>query len=99
VRSAAYDCHLVSLRYRSERLLADAYHSFTWANELYASDDEGRAIAISSMSGFQCAVAVWLPIVIFPKTMTSTFRRGFPGSFGLVIAALISIEATQLLQP
>lgn len=44
VRSAAYDCHLVSLCYRSERLLADAYHSFTWANELYASDNEGRAI-------------------------------------------------------
>lgn len=60
---------------------------------------KGALFVISSMSGFQCAFAVWLPIVIFPQTMTSTFRRGFPGSFGLVIAALISIEATQLLQP
>lgn len=49
------------------------------------------------MNGFQYAVAAWLPIVIFPQTMAPTFRRGFPGTFGLVIAALISIIVIQLL--
>lgn len=49
------------------------------------------------MNGFQYAVAAWLPIVIFPQTMAPTFRRGFPGTFGLVIAALISIIIIQLL--
>ena len=49
------------------------------------------------MNGFQYAVAAWLPIVIFPQTMASTFRYGFPGTFGLVIAALIAIVIIQLL--
>lgn len=49
------------------------------------------------MNGIQYAVAAWLPIVIFPQTMAPTFRRGFPGTFGLVIAALLSIVAIQLL--
>ena len=66
-------------------------------NELCAGDNEERAIVISSMNGFQYAVAAWLPIIIFPQTMAPTFRRGFPGTFGLVIAALISIVAIQLL--
>ena len=71
--------------------------SYTWANELCAGDNEERSIVISSMNNFQYAVAAWLPIVIFPQTMAPTFRRGFPGTFGLVIAALISIIAIQLL--
>lgn len=78
-------------------LLANVCCSYTWANELCAGDNEERAIVISSMNGFQYAVAAWLPIVIFPQTMAPTFRRGFPGTFGLVIAALISIVAIQLL--
>ena len=43
------------------------------------------------MNGFQYAVAAWLPIVIFPQTMAPDFRYGFPATFGLVIAALISV--------
>ncbi|KAJ4335722.1 hypothetical protein N0V95_008825 [Ascochyta clinopodiicola] len=70
---------------------------YTWANELCAGDNEERAIVISSMNGFQYAVAAWLPIVIFPQTMAPTFRYGFPGTFGLVIAALIAIVAIQTL--
>ncbi|RMZ76783.1 hypothetical protein DV737_g4674, partial [Chaetothyriales sp. CBS 132003] len=70
---------------------------YTWANELCASDNEERAIVLSSMNGFQYAVAAWLPIVIFPQTMAPTFRRGFPATFGLVIAALIAIVGIQLL--
>lgn len=50
------------------------------------------------MNGFQYAVAAWLPIVIFPQTMAPTFRYGFPGTFGLVIAALIAIVAIYVLQ-
>lgn len=49
------------------------------------------------MNGFQYAVAAWLPIVIFPQTMAPTFRYGFPGTFGLVIAALVAIVAIQML--
>lgn len=49
------------------------------------------------MNGFQYAVAAWLPIVIFPQTMAPTFRYGFPGTFGLVIAALIAIVGIQVL--
>lgn len=49
------------------------------------------------MNGFQYAVAAWLPIVIFPQTMAPTFRYGFPGTFGLVIAALIAIVVIQVL--
>jgi ACS family pantothenate transporter-like MFS transporter len=70
---------------------------YTWANEICAGDNEERAIVISSMNGFQYAVAAWLPIVIFPQTMAPTFRYGFPGTFGLVIAALIAIVAIQIL--
>ncbi|KAJ8117944.1 hypothetical protein OPT61_g975 [Boeremia exigua] len=70
---------------------------YTWANELCAGDNEERAIVISSMNGFQYAVAAWLPIVIFPQTMAPTFRYGFPGTFGLVISALIAIAAIQFL--
>lgn len=49
------------------------------------------------MNGFQYAVAAWLPTVIFPETMALKFRRGFPGTFGLVIATLVSIVVIQLL--
>jgi ACS family pantothenate transporter-like MFS transporter len=49
------------------------------------------------MNGFQYAVAAWLPIVIFPQTMAPSFRYGFPGTFGLVVAALVAIVAIQIL--
>lgn len=71
--------------------------SYTWVNEVCADDNEERALVISSMNGFQYAVAAWLPIVIFPQTMAPTFRYGFPGTFGLVIAALIAIITIQVL--
>ncbi|KAF1956320.1 pantothenate transporter liz1 [Byssothecium circinans] len=51
---------------------------YTWANEVCAGDNEERAIVISSMNGFQYAVAAWLPIVIFPQTQAPTFRHGYP---------------------
>ncbi|KAF9073869.1 pantothenate transporter liz1 [Rhodocollybia butyracea] len=70
---------------------------FTWANELLADDNELRAVTISSMNGLQYSVSAWLPIVIFPQTMAPTFRRGFPGTFGLVIAGLILIVGIKLL--
>lgn len=71
--------------------------SYSWANELCASDNEERAIVISSMNGFQYAVAAWLPILIFPQTMAPKFRYGFPATFGFVIAGLIAIVGIQLL--
>ncbi len=49
------------------------------------------------MDGFQYAVAACLPIVIFPQTMAPTFRYGFPGTFGLVIIALVAVAVTELL--
>lgn len=49
------------------------------------------------MNGFQYAVAAWLPILIFPQTMSPTFRYGFPATFGFVIAGLIAIVAIQFL--
>ncbi|KAF8206968.1 major facilitator superfamily domain-containing protein [Mycena galopus ATCC 62051] len=64
---------------------------YTWANEVCKSDNEERALVVSSMNGLQYAVAAWLPIVIFPQVEAPTFRRGFPGTFGLVIAALVVI--------
>ncbi|RDW87461.1 hypothetical protein BP5796_03155 [Coleophoma crateriformis] len=70
---------------------------YTWANEICASDNEERAIVISSMNGLQYAVAAWLPIVIFPQTESPTFRRGFPATFGFVIAALICVCVIQWL--
>ncbi|KAL3482084.1 major facilitator superfamily domain-containing protein [Aspergillus californicus] len=70
---------------------------YSWANEVCADDNEQRAVVISSMNGFQYAVAAWLPIVIFPQTMAPSFRYGFPGTFGLVIAAIISVVVIQLL--
>ncbi|KAJ5185441.1 hypothetical protein N7491_006691 [Penicillium cf. griseofulvum] len=69
---------------------------YTWANEVCADDNEQRAVVISSMNGFQYAVAAWLPIVIFPQTMAPTFRYGFPATFGLVIAAIFSVIGIQL---
>ncbi|KIH88853.1 MFS transporter, ACS family, pantothenate transporter [Sporothrix brasiliensis 5110] len=68
---------------------------YTWANEVCAADNEQRAVVISSMNGFQYAVAAWLPIVIFPQTTAPTFRRGFPTTFGLVIAAIFAVLAIQ----
>jgi ACS family pantothenate transporter-like MFS transporter len=50
-------------------------YSYSWANEVCAGDNEERAVVISSMNGFQYAVAAWLPIVIFPQTMAPTFRK------------------------
>ncbi|KAF7944921.1 uncharacterized protein EAE97_005554 [Botrytis byssoidea] len=37
------------------------------------------------------------PIVIFPQTEAPTFRRGFPATFGFVIAALLAILLIQFL--
>ncbi|KAM0147456.1 hypothetical protein ACHAPG_010574 [Botrytis cinerea] len=70
---------------------------YAWANEICAGDSEERAIVISSMNGLQYAVAAWLPIVIFPQTEAPTFRRGFPATFGFVIAALLAILLIQFL--
>ncbi|KAH8596063.1 pantothenate transporter liz1 [Bisporella sp. PMI_857] len=69
---------------------------YTWANEVCAGDNEERALVISSMNGMQYAVAAWLPIVIFPQVMAPTFRRGFPATFGFVIAAILIIISIQL---
>ncbi|PMD36352.1 MFS general substrate transporter [Hyaloscypha variabilis F] len=70
---------------------------YTWANEICAGDSEERAIVLSSMNGLQYAVAAWLPIVIFPQTEAPTFRRGFPATFGFVVAALLAILLIQFL--
>ncbi|KAJ7670488.1 pantothenate transporter liz1 [Mycena olivaceomarginata] len=69
---------------------------YTWANEVCKGDNEERALVVSSMNGLQYAVAAWLPIVIFPQVEAPTFRKGFPGTFGLVIAALIVIVVIKL---
>lgn len=49
--------------------------SYSWANEVCADDNEERAVVVSSMNGFQYAVAAWLPILIFTQTMAPTFRK------------------------
>ncbi|KAJ5747718.1 uncharacterized protein N7511_009414 [Penicillium nucicola] len=68
---------------------------YTWANEVCADNNEERAVVVSSMNGFQYAVAAWLPIVIFPQTMAPSFRYGFPATFGLVIAAIFGVIIIQ----
>ncbi|KAE8150645.1 major facilitator superfamily domain-containing protein [Aspergillus avenaceus] len=68
---------------------------YSWANEICADDNEERALVVSSMNGFQYAVAAWLPIVIFPQTEAPSFRKGFPATFGFVIAGLIMILVIQ----
>ncbi|THV06054.1 pantothenate transporter liz1 [Dendrothele bispora CBS 962.96] len=70
---------------------------YTWANEILADDNELRALTISSMNGLQYSVSAWLPIVIFPQTQAPTFRRGFPATFGFVIAGLIIIVVIKML--
>ncbi|KAK7468666.1 hypothetical protein VKT23_003170 [Stygiomarasmius scandens] len=70
---------------------------YTWANEILADDNDLRALTISSMNGLQYSVSAWLPIVIFPQTQAPTFRRGFPATFGFVIAGLIIIVIVKLL--
>ncbi|KAF8922244.1 major facilitator superfamily domain-containing protein [Mucidula mucida] len=62
------------------------------ANEIMAGDNELRALTISSMNGIQYSVSAWLPIIIFLKPWRRrSFRRGFPATFGFVIAGLIII--------
>ncbi|KAL3421357.1 major facilitator superfamily transporter [Phlyctema vagabunda] len=68
---------------------------YTWANEICANDNEERALVLSSMNGFQYAVAAWLPIVIFPQTEAPSFRKGFPATFAFVIAALVCVCVIQ----
>lgn len=70
-------------------------NSYTWASEVCADDNEERALVIGSMNGFQYAVAAWLPIVTFPQLDAPTFRKGFPSTFGLVIAAIICVLVIQ----
>ncbi|KAF7327336.1 Pantothenate transporter Liz1 [Mycena kentingensis (nom. inval.)] len=67
---------------------------YTWANEVCKDE---RALVVSSMNGLQYAVAAWLPIVIFPQVEAPTLRKGSPGTFGLVIAALLVIIIIKLL--
>ncbi|KAK0456374.1 pantothenate transporter liz1 [Armillaria borealis] len=67
---------------------------YTWANEIMAGDDDLRALTVSSMNGVQYSVSAWLPIIIFPQAI---FRRGFPSTFGFVIAGLIIIVIIKLL--
>ncbi|KAL1984901.1 hypothetical protein VTN96DRAFT_8560 [Rasamsonia emersonii] len=70
---------------------------YTWANEVCSDDNEERALVVSSMNGFQYAVAAWLPVVIFPQTEAPSFRRGYPATFAFVIAAIVVVVITQLL--
>ncbi|KAK7058339.1 hypothetical protein VNI00_001970 [Paramarasmius palmivorus] len=70
---------------------------YSWANEILAGDNDLRALTISSMNGVQYSVSAWLPIIIFPQTMAPDFRRGFPATFGFVIAGLIIIVIIKLL--
>ncbi|KAL4983858.1 major facilitator superfamily domain-containing protein [Aspergillus falconensis] len=69
---------------------------YPWANEVCADNNEQRAVVVSSMNGFLYAVAAWLPIVIFPQTMAPSFCYGFPATFGLVIAAIVSAIVIRL---
>ncbi|PYH44658.1 uncharacterized protein BP01DRAFT_383229 [Aspergillus saccharolyticus JOP 1030-1] len=48
------------------------------------------------MNGFQYAVAAWLSIVILPQIIALSFRCGVPATFGLVMAAIISVVVIQL---
>ena len=67
-------------------------YSYSWANEICAGDNEERAIVISSMNGFQYAVAAWLPIVIFPQTMAPDFRKKkqfFVTSFPQIVSLIL----------
>ncbi|KAF7540299.1 hypothetical protein G7054_g1484 [Neopestalotiopsis clavispora] len=68
---------------------------YTWANEICADNNEERALVVSSMNGFQYAVAAWLPILIFPQVEGPTFRKGFPSTFGFTIAAIICVCVIQ----
>jgi ACS family pantothenate transporter-like MFS transporter len=77
------------------QLMTPIFH--VWANEVCADSHEERALVISSMDGFQYAVAAWLPIVVFPQTMAPTFRYGSPMTWGLVIAALVAVAGIHVL--
>ncbi|KAL4749656.1 hypothetical protein BDW72DRAFT_204627 [Aspergillus terricola var. indicus] len=66
---------------------------YSWANEVCADNNEQRAVVISSMNGFQYAVAAWLPISIYVLMCTG---YGFPATFGLVIAAIVSVIVIRL---
>ncbi|RDW93403.1 uncharacterized protein DSM5745_00725 [Aspergillus mulundensis] len=69
---------------------------YSWANEDCADNNEQRAVVIISMSGFQYAVAAWLPIVIFPQTMAASFRElRLSSQLGLVIASIIGVIMVQ----
>lgn len=77
------------------RITLPTTHSYTWASEVCAGDNEERALVIGSMNGFQYAVAAWLPIVTFPQLDAPTFRKGFPSTFGLVIASILCVLVIQ----
>lgn len=76
-------------------------YSYSWANEVCAGDNEERAVVISSMNGFQYAVAAWLPIVIFPQTMAPDFRKSptlaCPSLILLLIRVLQAMDSQPLL--
>jgi hypothetical protein len=74
-------------------------HSYSWANEICASDNEERAIVISSMNGFQYAVAAWLPIVIFPQTMAPEFRKEFDSSYLFLVDRFTDLHLRRLRFP
>lgn len=86
---------MLRLRDSFRSLTDDLCTSYTWASEVCADDNEERALVIGSMNGFQYAVAAWLPIVTFPQLDAPTFRKGFPSTFGLDIAAIICVLVTQ----
>jgi hypothetical protein len=76
--ASGYCCLVSSIEILDKTLeckLMCTRYSYSWANEVCAGDNEERAVVISSMNGFQYAVAAWLPIVIFPQTMAPTFRK------------------------
>jgi hypothetical protein len=85
-------CHAIPDDAAQFKLMRLSY-SYSWANEVCAGDNEERAVVISSMNGFQYAVAAWLPIVIFPQTMAPDFRK-----LSIAACPILEILLTQTVQ-
>ncbi|CAJ2510496.1 Uu.00g133050.m01.CDS01 [Anthostomella pinea] len=71
--------------------------TWTWANEINNGHAEERALTISSMNGLFYATNSFLPILIFPQTMSPRFENGYPSILAFALIAIVLVLFTDFM--
>jgi ACS family pantothenate transporter-like MFS transporter len=64
---------------------------FAWAHEIFAKDNEERALVTATMNEMAYVIQAWLPLVMWQQVNAPQYHKGFVG--GAVLSGLLIVTA------